>query len=97
MGTNIISYDDIENTGMNVLLKRYWGGSDDGTMCQISEKNVPFKHINISDKELMFVIYMYLKHLYDEIQDKDTLYDGHAKFCDVVVPLLDYLKGRYGF
>ena len=97
MRTEIITYDDLENTNMKVLLKRYWGGEDDGTCYQISENNAPFHYINLTDKELWYLIYRRIKQDHDDMQEKDTLYDGHIKYINAVKPLMEYLEKKYRF
>ena len=65
MGTEMISYEDCEKFNLNVLLKRYWGGDDNGLMFQVSEKNAPFNHINISGHDMLHICIAYLKQMED--------------------------------
>ena len=49
MGTELI--DDLD--AGNVLFKRYWGGTDDGVMYQITEKNAVVKYVNLSQMDML--------------------------------------------
>ena len=98
MGTNIINYEDLENLeynkNINVLLKRFWGGDKRGTCYVITGET----SVTITEDEFMYLIYKRLKHDYDEIQDKDTLYYGHIRYLNAIKPLIDYLaeKNEWG-
>jgi len=63
MGTNLIDYEDCEKFNLNVLMKRYWGGEDDGIMFQITEKNACQKYINISGHDMLYLCIAYLKQM----------------------------------
>ena len=102
MGTEIITYDDdLRDDDIyvpcNILLKRYWGGKDDGTMFQITEKNAPFHYVNISEREFMFMFYKYISHENDEIESKDTLYHGHIIRLKENRKIIKWLNKRYRF
>ena len=70
MGTQLISYEDCEEKNLNVLLKRYWGGTDNGIMYQISEKNAPFHYVNISQHDLHHICIEFIKHI-EDFKDDD--------------------------
>ena len=97
MGTEIITWDDCEETNTNLLFKRFGGGVDRGTMYSLMLKNAPQDHMELSEKDFLYIVYKKFKLDFDEIQDKDTLYTGHIRFIRAVKPLLVYLEKKYGF
>jgi len=103
MGTEIITYnnelrdDDDCYIPCNILLNRYWGGKDDGTMFQITEKNAVSKYVNISEMEFVFMFYKYLKHENDEIESKDILYHSHIIRLKENRKIIKWLNKRYKF
>jgi len=96
MGTPIIDYEECEKFNINILLRRYWGGTKKGVCYQITEKEEN-KYVNLTDRELWYLIYKRIKQEFDEIQEKDTLYDGHIRYIESSRQLISYLEKRYGF
>lgn len=94
MGTEIISYEDCERTNTNLLLKRFWGGKDRGTCFALRLKNAVQDHLEITEEEMEYLIYKVLKKQYDELMDKDTLYDGHLEFIFAAKFLIRYYEQR---
>jgi len=98
MGTEIISYEDLEDLtydgNINILLKRFYGGKDRGTCYSITFRNSAKDYIEITEDEFMYLIYKRLRQDYDEIQNKDTLYDGHIRYIKAIKPLMDYLEKK---
>ena len=99
MGTEIISYEDLENLtydgNINILLKRFYGGKDRGTCYSITFRNSAKDNIEITEDEFMYMVYKKLKNEFDIIQDKDTLYDGNIRYLNAIKPLIEYLKNKY--
>ena len=96
MGTEIIDFDDSEREKINITLKRYWGGVR-GTMFNLSKKYSLGMGIDFSYRAMYYIIYKVLKQDYDELSEKDTLYDGHIRYLRALKPLLDILKERFDF
>ena len=101
MGTELINHKDYERIkhrlGMNVLLKRFYGGKDRGACYSITFKNSLNDYIEITEPEFCYMIYKKLKNECEMIEDKDTLYDGHITYLNVIRPLIKYYEKIYGF
>jgi hypothetical protein len=103
MGTEIITYEDCDKTNTNLLLKRFWGGRNRG-ICFVltsahpdNSRHQQDNYIEITEKEMNFLMYKKLKNDYDELQNKDTLYDGHIRYINAIHKLIIYLKDKYDF
>lgn len=55
MGTNIVGYEEAEERNMNFLLKRFWGGTDQGVMYQVTEINAPYRYVQLSEREMLYM------------------------------------------
>ena len=69
MGTPIIDYEECEKFNLNILLRRYWGGNKRGVCYQITEKK-KHKYVNLTERELWYLIYKMIKRKYDDIQEE---------------------------
>lgn len=99
MGNEIITNEDCENTKTNLLLKEFYGGKDRGSCFVLTktDKEERNSYITITDKEMRYLIYKLLIWEWNLIQDKDTLYDGHIRYLNVIEPLIEYIDSRYIF
>ena len=103
MTTEIITYNDkLRNRDgdpqpCTILLNRYWDDEVRSTMIQIMEKNPTSHHVDTTEKEFMFMFYKYISHENDEIEDKDTLYDGHIRRLKENRKIIEWLNKRYRF
>lgn len=94
MGTELINDEDEE---YNIYFKRIYGGKDKGTCYVIADKLFDDDMVSMTEKEWCFMVYRKLANEWDEIQSKDTLYDGHIRYLRTIKPLLDYYKEKFGF
>lgn len=56
LGTEIITDEDCENTNTNLRVKKFWGGKDRGVCFSLMLKNVPQDHLEITEKEMLYMI-----------------------------------------
>ena len=65
LGTVLIDYDDAGN----VYLKRFWGGSDDGIMYHIHEKNGVHRHVVFSQNDMLRLCSAFIGSLVGDVDD----------------------------
>jgi len=96
MGTELVDYDDCERFNTNILFKRFYGGRNRGTCYQITALDISIHPIEITEKEFQLMMLKKYENEIDMIENKDTLYDGHIEYLNVMRPLVKYLRKQLG-
>lgn len=97
MGTELITYEDCEDYHLNILMKRFWGGKDRGTLYNIIEKNAVQNQVNVTYDELIFLTHQLIKNEIIELENKDTLFEGHIRKLKENRRILKLLKSKLNF